>query len=181
MVCDACMKSCDFLRVYQLQPEAVRVRRDIDEEGGSDCVDVAGKEGTLSGGAEIASSHQPVEESGSAGVDGQDTGNRKENGKAVSQREEQSVAGDGVKDGHVDRGGCELMRLRAVLGDWERLSGAGYFGEQWRTRLCTCTSCKVGFTWSVSMFNPYLLLPPTHTRNSTLPPTPCTSLMKMTR
>lgn len=151
MVCDACMRSCDFLRVYQLQPEPVRVGKE--EEGGGGGVDVTDKEGTLSGGekTELSGSHLPVEESGSAGVEGQDTGDSKDKAAAVSQRDEQSVRGDAEKDGHGDVGGCKLMRLRAVLADWEALRGAGYFGEQWRTRLCRCASCKVSCTWELSM------------------------------
>jgi len=119
-------------------------------------VDVIDKEGTLSGGekTELSGSHLPVEESGSAGVEGQDTGDSKDKAAAVSQRDEQSVRDDTERDGHCDVGGCELMRLRAVLADWEALRGAGYFGEQWRTRLCRCV-------------HPY--------------PPPCTSSMKMTQ
>ena len=64
----------------------------------------------------------------------QDTGGSKD-GETESQQE--SVGGG-------EEGGCELVRRRAVLGGWEGVTGAGYFDEQWRTRLCRCASCKVG-------------------------------------
>ena len=125
MVCDACMKTCDFLRAYQLHSQPVRVGRD--EEGGSDSVNVtseAGRTETVSG--------------SEGGV------NRlSEGGSAVGSRKEDEQEGVGSREER----GCELVRRRAVLGGWEGVvTGAGYFDEQWRTQLCRCASCKVSGT-----------------------------------
>ena len=121
------MKTCDFLRAYQLHPQPVRVGRD--EEGGSDSVNVTSEAGRT----------ETVSEGG--------VGRLPERSSAVGSQNTGDSQGDKQEGGGSrEERGCELVRRRAVLGDWEGVTGAGYFDEQWRTRLCRCASCKVDDT-----------------------------------
>ena len=167
------MKTCNFLRAYQLHSQPVRVRRD--EEGGSDSVNVTSEQGRTEtvrgseGGVRLS------EEGSAAGR--QDTGGSKD-GETESQQE--SVGGG-------EEGGCQLVRQRAVLGGWEGVTGAGYFDEQWRTRLCRCASCKVGGALEgITKFHisPLTLTHThthTHTRSSMPPLIPISFLMRTTQ
>ena len=120
MACDSCMKSHDFLSVYQLRTQPVKMLKE-DTATIVTVTDSPGKEDKLT------------------------TTDCTTDGKAGTQATDDEVDKNGT-----DENLCGLARRRLLLGNCgsgeacdSKQQGAGFFEENWRTQLCGCDSCKV--------------------------------------
>ncbi len=143
VVCVACMKSCAFLRAYQLHPQPVRVGGE--EGGGGVCVDVTGK----GEGEEDTKEAEPSHGKPAAAIAKTTSGTGHSNkgldeSKGVMDGEQEAQVSDKQTS---ETGTCELRRRKATTGDLGGAEGssggAGFFGDNWRTKLCRCADCKV--------------------------------------
>lgn len=113
MVCDICMESCDFLRLYQQWTTPTKVAKET-EAGSNDTPPL------------------DITESGSS------LGNET-NSKPDSQSEVlSSTSGSSVAVACE-----LARRREGALNQATPSRGAGYFDKNWRSQLCRCSVCKV--------------------------------------
>ena len=137
MACDACMRSHDFLRAYQLRTQPVMVRG---EEGG--------------GSVNVISDEQPQTKN-----DGPNEKKAEGSGEAGGGESDSQGGGEKITtvEGGRGRGVCELARRRSM---GQEGVGAGFFAGGWRAQLCQCTACVVSSARVPKVNIPHTSLPP---------------------
>ena len=113
MVCDSCMVSCDFLRLYQLRTTPTRVAKENQSHsassGNTSSVDITSESETGNGKDEAAGSHS------------------------------KAAPTEAPKDTLCELARRKEVLMQNPLDK----KGAGYFDKTWRAQLCKCEKCKV--------------------------------------
>ena len=154
MVCDSCMQSCDFLRVYQQWTMPTKIVKE--SETNSSDLDVSN--GPESG-SRVDLDVTNGSESGSR-VDlyvtnGSESGSRVGNETNKRPGSHSVVGRDAIESEDAPPNDCELLRRRkSALNQSVSSSsqkGAGYFDKKWRAQLCRCSTCKVkGYDYNLT-------------------------------
>ena len=114
MACDSCMKSHDFLSVYQLRTQPIKM---LKEDTGAS-VTVTDSPGNNE--AVPTSKHNPED----------------------MQKQENQVDKNRTDDNSCELARRQLLLGSCGSGN-RKERGAGFFEENWRAQLCLCQSCKV--------------------------------------
>lgn len=159
MVCDLCMESHDFLRLYQLHTNPTTVEKEHQlhssrplevtdksesssvirngSANGSKCSSSTGEKDVVS---------DSISRTGEKGVVMSDSSSRKVDTAVTDSGSGTGLAG-GANLAVDDDTHCELSRRQAVAGlsfsSYGELKGAGFFDKNWRSQLCRCSTCKV--------------------------------------
>lgn len=146
MVCDSCMESHDFLRLYQLHtnPTTVEKEHQLHSSRPLEVTDKSESSSVIRNGS--ANGAKCSSSTGEKGVVMSDSSSRKVDTAVTDSGSGTGLAGGAnlTVDGDTH---CELSRRQAVAGlsfsSYGELKGAGFFDKNWRSQLCHCSTCKV--------------------------------------